>query len=333
MTLLHRSAALLALLLLLPPARAADAVPGLRKILDEPLRDTSICQGPDGAWYLTGTSEPFWTLNNQNGIRVWTSKDLAAWQPLGTVWRYGGSPWHKPYLESKKPLWAPEIHYLKGTFWITYSIPGWKAGDPKGLDARNSGCGLLKSTSGRAEGPYVDVQPDARIGDEIDASLFEDDDGAVYFLWHSGKIARMKPDMSGLAEPYHWLRTAASDPDPRHHAGLCRGIFGKDSYDHVGFEGMFIFKEGGRYHLCCAEQYEGRYSCMSATSTNLLGPYGARYEALPHAGHNTFFRDAAGQWWSTYFGSDGTAPWRERPGILPVAIDAEGRVRPAGATP
>ena len=44
-------------------------------------------------------------------------------------WKYGGSPWHQPYLATKKPLWAPEIHYLKGTFWLTYSLPGWKAGD------------------------------------------------------------------------------------------------------------------------------------------------------------------------------------------------------------
>jgi hypothetical protein len=69
--------------------------------------------------------------------------------------------------------------------WFTYSLPGWDG------SARTSGCGLLKSTSGKPEGPYVDVQPNERIGDEIDASLFEDEDGTVYFLWHSGKIARM----------------------------------------------------------------------------------------------------------------------------------------------
>jgi xylan 1,4-beta-xylosidase len=312
----------------LPWLAAADKLPGLRRLMDTPLRDTSVCRGQDGAWYMTGTVEPFWTFNE--GIQVWTSPDLTNWVALGFVWKYGGSPWHQPYLEVKKPLWAPEIHYLKGTFWLTYSLPGWRNGDPKGTDARNSGCGLLRSTTGRAEGPYEDVQPAERLGDEIDASLFEDDDGSVYFLWHSGKIARMKPDMSGLAEPYRWLKMTGSDPDPKHHSGLCAGIFGKDSFDHVGYEGMFIFKADGRYHLCCAEQYEGRYSCMSASATNLLGPYSARYEALPHAGHNVFFQDGRGEWWSTYFGSDGTAPWRERPGILPVEISADGRVQMRG---
>jgi beta-xylosidase len=174
------------------------------------------------------------------------------------------------------------------------------------------------------------MQPGERIGDEIDASLFQDDDGTVYFLWHCGKIARMKPDMSGLAEPYRWLKAAGSDLNPKHHSGLCAGIFGKDSFDHVGYEGMFLFKSNGRYYLCCAENFDGRYSSTIAMASDIYGPYGERYEALPHAGHNTIFKDQQGQWWSTYFGSDGSAPWQERPGLLPIAFDADGRVRTKG---
>ena len=301
-------------------AKAGEAPLPLRELLDIPLRDTSVCRGPDGTWYLTGTVPPFWSYNE--GIKVWKSKDLQKWEGLGMVFKYGDSAWHKPYLAAKKPLWAPEIHYLKTNFWLTYSLP---AADGT---AKTSGCGLLRSKSGRAEGPYEDVQPNERLGDEIDASLFEDDEGTVYFLWHSGKIARMKPDMSGLAEPYHWLKTSASDTNSHHHSGLCKGIFGAGSYDHVGFEGAFIFKANGRYYLSCADSFDGRYSCMIATSTNLYGPYGARYEAIPHGGHNMFYRDEKGQWWSTYFGSDGTAPWREKPGVLPVVFDAEGKVVP-----
>lgn len=300
-------------------AGAPNGAPaGLRKLMDTPLRDPSICRGPDGTYYLTGTSEPFWGFNNDNGIRLWKSKDLAAWEPLGTVWRYGASPWHRKFLEAKKPLWAPEIHYLKGTFWLTYSMPGWDG------TAKTSGSGLLRSTSGKPEGPYQDMHPDERLGDEIDASLFQDDDGAVYFVWHCGKIARMKPDMSGFAEPYHRLRTTAEDPDPKHHSGLCKGIFGAGSFDHVGFEGAFLFKANGRYYLSCSEQIDGRYSCMISTAGSIYGPYTPRYEAIPHGGHNAFFTDERGGWWSTYFGT----PWPERPAILPVTFTPDGRVEP-----
>jgi hypothetical protein len=135
-----------------PPSAAARPVPGLRKLMDTPLRDTSISRGPDGTWYLTGTVEPFWAYNE--GIQVWKSPNLTNWTALGFVWKYGDSPWHKPYLDAKKPLWAPEIHFLKGTFWLTYSLPGWDG------TGKTSGCGLLKSTSGKAEGPYVASKAD-----------------------------------------------------------------------------------------------------------------------------------------------------------------------------
>ena len=75
------------------------------------------------------------------------------------------------------------------------------------------------------------------------------------------------------------------------------------------------------------------YSCYIATATSLFGPYGERYEAIPHGGHTMFFKDEKGQWWSTYFGSDGSAPWRERPGVLPIEFDANGLVRPAKTAP
>jgi xylan 1,4-beta-xylosidase len=299
------------------PARLA----GLRMLIDMPLRDASLCRGPDGTWYMTGTVPPFWTYNE--GIKVWRSPDLKAWKPVGSgfVFRYGASPWHKKFLGAKKPLWAPEIHYLKGTFWLTYSMPGWDG------TAKTSGSGLLRSTSGKAEGPYEDVQPGERMGDEIDASLFQDDDGAVYFVWHSGKVARMKDDMSGFAEPYGWLKSSSSDADPHRHSKLCAGIFGLGSYDHIGFEGAFLFKANGRYHLSCGEIWEGRYSSVMASSDKLYGPYGPRYEALPYCGHNSFYRDEAGGWWSTFFGNDGV-PWKEKPGVLPIRFDEGGHVRP-----
>lgn len=41
---------------------------GLRRLADFPLRDTSVCRGPDGWWYMTGTVEPFWDYNA--GIKV-----------------------------------------------------------------------------------------------------------------------------------------------------------------------------------------------------------------------------------------------------------------------
>jgi hypothetical protein len=122
----------------------------------------------------------------------------------------------------------------------------------------------------------------------------------------------MKEDMTGLAEKPRMLKP--------------------NNYRHVGFEGAFITLINKRYFLLCAEfNTKGlgkTYDCMVASSPNLFGPYGDRYQAIPHGGHNMLFRDCNGNLWSTFFGNDDTAPFRERPAILPVKINIEGRIQP-----
>jgi beta-xylosidase len=317
-----------------PPLRAGDSkryphtgeppLPsGLKPLFDVRMRDPSICLGPDGIYYLTGTTGTnIWVAND--GIEIWKSRDLKNWTPLGMVWRIerDGS-WQKQWTmkngNRRRALWAPEIHWLKGNFFIAYCITGL-------------GTGLLRSTTGKPEGPYVSVnQPDAPLTPGIDASLFEDDDGKVYFVYGSGFLARMKDDLSGLAEEPVRLRCDPGDPDIEHHHP--QRPCPPSEYDHVGFEGAFLFKANGRYYLSGAERYYERYHCMTAESETLRGPYHARYVSVPEAGHNVFFQDAHGRWWSTIFGNDDDAPFHERPGILRIEFDQNGHIRPLAKQP
>jgi xylan 1,4-beta-xylosidase len=270
-------------------------VPRLEPLFDYPVRDTVVCL-VDGVYYLTGTTgHPTWWQTNE-GIRIWKSADMKNWQPLGLVWTFEkDGTWQKKIVDGKRAIWAPELHHFNGTYWLAYCV-------------NYGGTGVLKSTSGKAEGPYVDVKPDGPLTGEIDASLFRDDDGKVYFVHQNGKIARMKDDMSGLAEEPRLLKPANAK--------------------HVGFEGAFVFKANERYYLSCAEFAGGEYHCMVASSDNLYGPYGNRYLAVRHGGHNMFFKDKQGKWWSTFFGNDKYAPFRERPGIMRVEITREGNVLP-----
>jgi xylan 1,4-beta-xylosidase len=96
----------------------------------------------------------------------------------------------------------------------------------------------------------------------------------------------------------------------------------------VGFEGAFLFRANNRYYLSCADFVDGRYHCYVASSEKLKGPYGDRYLAVPHGGHNMFFKDAGGNWWSSFFGNDGDAPFTERAGFLRVEFGLDGEPRP-----
>ncbi|MFH5182483.1 family 43 glycosylhydrolase [Paenibacillus sp. TAB 01] len=279
-----------------------------KPLFEFPIRDTSICLGGDGNYYVTGTTgfPDWWAVTGD--IQVWKSADLLNWTPVittprkrSTVWNIDrDGTWQKKTAMRDgapfRPLWAPEIHYLKDTYWITYSIP-------------LLGNGLLKSVSGRAEGPYVDIiSSNEPVSPHIDASLFQDDDGEVYFLCDNGKIARMNEDMTTLEEDLRLLTPAC----------------GK----HVGFEGTFLFKARGRYHLSGADFVDGDYHCFVSSSEHIYGPYSERYLAVPHGGHNMFFQDKTGQWWSTFFGNNTNAPFQERPGILRVEFDEQLRIRP-----
>jgi xylan 1,4-beta-xylosidase len=198
--------------------------------------------------------------------------------------------------EPFRPLWAPEIHYINHTFWIPFSVP-------------RHGITILRSTTGKAEGPYeVAIRPDEPLSAGIDASLFQDDDGTVYSLYGGGWIAKMKSDMSGLAEPYRHITSAS----------------GRE----VGFEGVYLFKEHGLYQLCVADFVLGEYNTYIATAKSLNGPWSERYLAVPHAGHANFFRDRQGRMWSTFFGNDRHSPYSAEPGVVPLMQDPKGRWRP-----
>ena len=285
------------------------AFPHIAPLFDQFLRDTSICLAPDGNYYMTGTTGGPEMMIVTSDLSVWKSPDLVHWSPVRdlprqstVVWNLDrdGSDWLKTITlrdgEPFRPLWAPEIHYLNHTFWIPFSVP-------------RHGITILRSSTGKAEGPYeIAIKPDKPLSEGIDASLFQDDDGSVYSLYGGGWIARMKPDLSGLAEPYRHIVSAS----------------GRE----VGFEGVYLFKTGGRYYLTAADFVLGEYNTYIASATSLAGPWSERYLAVPHAGHANFFRDKNGRWWSTFFGNDRHSPFSAKPGVIPMKLDAQGRWRP-----
>lgn len=269
--------------------------PHIAPLFDQFLRDTSIVLAGDGVYYMTGTTGGPEMMVVTSDLSVWKSPDLWHWSPVRdtprqstVVWNIDrDGTWMKPITlrdgEPFRPLWAPEIHYLRSTFWIPFSVP-------------RHGVTLLKSTSGKAEGPYeIAIIPDEPLSTGIDASLFQDDGGSVYFVYGGGWIAKMNADMSGLDGPFHRILSAKSGRE-------------------VGLEGAYLFKDKGLYTFCAADFVLGEYNRYIATSKSLNGPWSERYLAVPHAGHANFFRDKSGRMWSTFFGNERHAIFTAKPG-------------------
>lgn len=329
-----------------PDIQIPDSV---EPLFDYWMRDTYVTLGHDDYYYLTGTiampgKQTAYDISP--GIKLWRSKNLSDWEPMGVVWDFDKhGTWQKDYviLEDKPAVdlnnfaignkrrtqWAPEIHYIESQ--KNYFIVACMPENPKG-----KGTFILRSTTGEAAGPYENIadNADGFLFPRIDGSLFEDDDGSVYFVGHNHEIAKMKDDMSGLAEPLRVLDEQKYQREPY-------------------IEGAYIFKDEGKYNLVQAiwsfrmpdgsfaydpgepkdptRVYKKRedwaanrysYDVVIATADNVYGPYSPRYTSVIGAGHNNFFQDKSGNWWATMFGNPrGDLLERKfltRPAIIPM---------------
>ena len=275
----------------------------LRPILDIPIRDTFVCKGPDGNYYMTGTTGPdFWTKNYV--IHVYRSADLAAWEDLGVVWDYRrDATWAQGLsTDGNVPVWAPELAYINGNWYMTYSL-GFSSGF----------CGgILVSTTGRPEGPYTDTAH-SKLVDNIDGSLFRDDDGTVYYIYKDGLIATMNEDLTGFTSEF-------------------KPLYGADGLP-VGFEGCYILKRKGKYYLTAAtynQSYDpdGRivttYDSMIAVSDHVFGPYSDTRLLMRNGGHNNLFEDREGHVWTTLFAPSGDLGFHCMPAIQVLQEDERG---------
>lgn len=291
----------------------------VQPLFDQPLRDTFIGKGQDGRWYLTGTipsAKNPGDFENNDGIRLWASADLKTWTPLGQVWsidkdapKSPRSAWQldrrldpaNPDGPLGRAMTAPEIHYLKGTYWVTYSMNG-------------QGVGLLKSATGKPEGPYADLGPIVRRGGG-NGSLFADADGAVYLLWGEGWIARLKEDLTGLQGEPVWLLAGLNQLEPHPAMG--------GNFHRAKFGGPFLFQANDRYHLVLdtwsARLGEPCHDAVICSAEKVAGPYGRPVLLLNHSGQTSVFPRDDKTWMATCSGPDTLSNFRDRPGLVPLA--------------
>jgi hypothetical protein len=246
-------------------------------LIGQNISDVYVMRGPSQTYYLTGTTGDIDGV--QEGIKVWASDDFKKWNLIGTnsdyIWTFENDAvdWQKEVKEEqgrkKRGIIAPEIHFLKETYFITYTNS-------------NSGyAGILRSISGRPQGPYEEVSGETPLIRARHSTLYENPDGEVYFIWGNGKVHRMKDDMSGFASESPRLLTGE------------RG-------EALDVEGVNIQLIDDVYYLSGSRrrsQINGnkclshkRYDGVVYRSTNFWGPYRAVLSSVPHAGGGHLFR-------------------------------------------
>lgn len=314
----------------------------IKPIADIWMRDTYVMTGPDGFYYMTGTTATpgrefpggrvhCWDYND--GLYLWRSSDLKNWESMGLIWSFekDAADWQKKGVPLKpgavspnndpldsfyRAVWAPELHYVK-------SRKKWLL-----IACLNGGAGsfVLESSSGLPQGPYKNIpaNADKAIFNNIDLSLFEDDNGKVYLVGHNHFITEMNDSCTDIKAPFQRLKETPYDPDPY-------------------IEGVFITRHNNKYQLLqtvwSVKQKDGSFSYLRddkkdlkllysydvvvAEADSIYGPYGPRYPAILQGGHNNIFKDRDNNWWSTTFfnprGIMGTKyPYTCKPSLVPV---------------
>lgn len=201
--------------------------------------DPTICQAPDGSYYMVNSSFEFFP-----GLPIWHSTDGLHWQFV----RYAmDRPSQFPYesMGNSQGLYAPTLREHNGTYYLVVTNV-------------NHGNMILTAHSPEedwSEPIWIEGWPG------IDPSLFFDDDGKVYICGNeSGQgeepgiyIAEINPDTGQVLTG----RTRISG-----------GITGSNP------EGPHIYKRNGMYYLMWAEggTEAGHMENMSR-SASITGPY------------------------------------------------------------
>lgn len=285
-------------------------LPVIDTYFEQNISDVSICKGPSNTYYLTGTNGDKYGV--QEGIKVWASRNLIDWNLIGDnsgyVWTFDDDAveWQKRISTrngwKERGIIAPEMHYIKNNFWLTYT------------NSNSDSSGVLKSISGRAQGPYVEVKATKPFVKGGNASLFMDTDSTVYFIWDNGKIQILNNEMDRftLLEPRY---------------------FKDETGNRVKLEGIHISKRDNIYILSGSKwgstdngiatndeqnNIGSRYDGFIGTSNNFLGPYHFNSKSLPHAGGGHFFQDFKEQPWYVFSGIDVSNPMLSNAAFLPL---------------
>jgi len=240
------------------PANAVNKVTKVFRYTNPITRDTAISMRDhfiikvENKWYCVGTSNPVWTGPNP-GVRLLVSDDLINWTQYSWLIDASKLPPDCPY---NGRFWAPEIHFIKGKFWLTVNSGKVTTEDPKGMKTHN----IWLFSSDRVTGPYNLVNGPLTEQYNNDATLFEDEDGQTYLYCSGGGLFQARIDLNTgkLTTPIEKFLDKKQPGWPEWMVG--------------GIEGPFVIKRDGTYFMFFSTWTRG-YEVGLLKSKSPLGPW------------------------------------------------------------
>jgi arabinan endo-1,5-alpha-L-arabinosidase len=253
----------IAFLILILGAGLAGAQDSLQ--MNIPVHDPVMIR-QDDTYYIFATGR---------GISSWSSKDMKSWKKENPVFNLPPEWAVKAVPGFKGHIWAPDIAYFNGVYYLYYSISTFgknrsciglatnKTLDPKSKDYLWADHGkVIESVPGRDE------------WNAIDPNLVLDNDQKPWLtfgsFWNGIKLVKLQDDAKTIStDPQQWFTIASVPPSQP----------GSDSTAGNGaIEAPFIFKSNNYYYLfasydyCCRGE-KSTYKMRVGRAEKLSGPY------------------------------------------------------------
>ncbi|MGB3005053.1 MAG: arabinan endo-1,5-alpha-L-arabinosidase [Chitinophagaceae bacterium] len=231
------------------------------------------------------------------GMSIKTSKDRINWVNAGSVFGRDSIKfdWWKEDIKEKIGLWAPDIHFSNGKYYLYYSVSAWMN--------FNSSIGLVTNTTLNKndlaykwmdEGKIISFKNGGQGVNVIDPNIFIDKDGKKYLTYGSYKAGLRLVELD--------YKTGKLKRDPPEITILTTSL-GEGVFIIKGPKYYYIFASRGR---CCAGD-SSTYQIVMGRSENIKGPYlnkegeswvSNKYSLFlagdssePGRGHNGFFTE------------------------------------------
>lgn len=245
---------------------------------DKPIPTTSVlAHDPvmareDGTYYVFTTGP---------GITVWASDDMETWMRRPAV--FDPYPAWVPVAipEFAGHMWAPDIHYHEGRYYLYYSVSAF---------GKNTSCiGVATNTTLNSNDPdyrwidhgkIIQSYPGRDNWNAIDAQVLADQEGTAWMtfgsFWSGLKLIQLMPDRLNLAECREDMITIASRIDNHDAPPPPEGYSGRAGPGAI--EAPFIFIKDGYYYLFasidrCCRGAESTYKMIVGRSLRIEGPY------------------------------------------------------------
>lgn len=256
-------AALTAAVVNVPTAAAEYPYPGV-VTGDVAVHDPTVIKAADGTYFLFSTG---------NGIEIRTSTDRTAFRRAGSAFPNGAS-WAHQFTGGSNNLWAPDISFHNGRYYLYYSASTF--------GSRNSAIFLATSTTAQPgswtnQGVVVQTS-NSSDHNAIDPNLVVDASGAWWLtygsFWTGIKMVRINSSTGKPADSTRY--SLAQRPSSAGGAVEAPTIVHRDGYYY-----LFV-----SFDYCCRGT-SSTYRVMVGRATSVTGPYVDRNGARMTSGGGT----------------------------------------------